>query len=81
MQLRQQDIPFGAFRTLLALGHTRFQQSDVVSAEVLYRAGLTAERARQCSIGSRQSPVIGDCTQGAISAQSALRWCYTIAYQ
>jgi len=33
VQLRQQDMPFGVFCTLLALGYTLFEQGDVAGVE------------------------------------------------
>ncbi len=33
VHLRQQDMPFGVLRALLALGHTRFEQGDVAGAD------------------------------------------------
>jgi hypothetical protein len=42
--LRQEGMPFGILRTLLALGHTRFEQGDVAGAEARFREGLALVR-------------------------------------
>lgn len=40
VDLRRQGVPFGIYRTLLALGYTRFEQGDIVGAEAHYREAL-----------------------------------------
>ncbi len=53
--LRQQGIPFGVFRTLLALGHVLFAQGDVVGADTRCREGLAL---------SRETPLLAGITLG-----------------
>jgi len=44
VELRQQQMTFAIFRTLLALGYTRFEQGDISGAEELFREGLVMSR-------------------------------------
>jgi hypothetical protein len=44
VNLKEQHIPLGVVRTLFALGHTRFEQGDLHSAETCYREGLVLLR-------------------------------------
>jgi hypothetical protein len=44
VDMQQQSMTFGVFRTLLALGHTVFAQGDIVGAEVRLREGLALSR-------------------------------------
>jgi predicted ATPase/DNA-binding XRE family transcriptional regulator len=44
VDMQQQGMIFGVFRTLLALGHALFAQGDIVGAEVRYREGLAISR-------------------------------------
>jgi hypothetical protein len=44
MDMQQQGMTFGIFRTLLALAHTLFEQGDIAGAEARYREGLALGR-------------------------------------
>lgn len=44
VHLRRQNMTFGVFRALLALGHTVFEQGEVAHSKELYREGLLLSR-------------------------------------